>query len=532
MTVDKNKQSFFAPDKEHMFLVENDNSSANNGSDRDNEIDELLGSLYKELKKGVKAEAYGEIKQKVDALLLTLAQKMKEENEEEIERQKQELYVVLSTHVQEMKRGNKEKKEEKKRRKKKNKKKREKKKERKKKNKKKREKEEKKENKKRRNKGRKKKNKENKIKKEENGRFEKDCKIVIMTFLILFFIVVFLSEYVFSDSNSISTIIFGSGGQIIIYIVNTYSKKKKKIADKRKSGKSIIYGIVDVVMGIYQTIKDESLLQTALLTWCIIVLGVCFGRVGPLEATYEFAAARFNAIKDIGENVILAAQVGEEVEAVVLAECDGTTINMLQQADITQAELYTIKKLSQKNYDLVFYLNRKNIDWTNQNAVNETVLQMIAEMRSMQMENEFDKDVSEGGAPYQLRELIYQVSKDEINAVRFSEIEAFCDVRADVFNLYPKKSLANLLSNDYQKLANILYLNGGNEESILYYYSQSIIRDFECLQFAENSNDMVKGKLISIARRYKDIIYTCPNMEGLENAQALAVAFENAAKQY
>lgn len=477
--MDKNKQSYFASDKERMFHMENNNSSgADNKNDRDNKNDEitrLYRSLNKELKKRVNDEEYEEIKQKADALLLTLAQKMEKECEEEIERQKHE----SATLAQEMK-----------------------------------------------------KKYEEKNRKQKNNRRK-----VIITSLILFMIVIILFEYVFTDPNFILTTIWGSVGSIITIIVETYFINKKDIAYIREDDEPITTGIANVVSTMGQTIKEASLLHLFMLLWGTIMLGEFFGSMGAVEVVCEFAAAGFTAVRNKDEDVILATRVDVEIEDNILAgnifaEYDKTTIKMLQQADITQAELNIIKKLSQEDYELVFFLNLEDIDWTDQNAVNEAVLQMIDEIRSIQMENVFDKGENDGGAPQWLCDLVHQASEDEKKAKSFSAIVSIRDVRAGAFTLFPKRSLANLLSNNYQELAIILFLNGGNEEAIVYYYSQSIIRDFECLQFAENSNDMVKDKLISIAQRYEDMIYTCPNMEDRQNAQTLAVAFKNAANEY
>lgn len=470
--MNKDKQSYSASDKERMFHMENNNSNsggADNKNDRDNEIIKLYISLNKEIEKEVNDKAYEEIKQIVDALLLTFAQKKEKECEEEIERQRQE----LATLAQEM-----EKKYE-----------------------------------------------------EKNRKHKRNRRILIIITLILLIIVTILFEYV--NPQFIWTFFLGACGSISALTAEAYFKKKKKeIAYVRKKGEPISTGIINVGIAIGQTIKEASLLHLVLLLWGTIMLGEFLGSEGAFEVAYEFAAAGFAAVGNADEDVILAIQVDEKVEEIILSGYDKKTINMLQQADITQAELNATKNLSQEDYDLVFCLNQKNLDWTDQSTVNDAVSRMIDEKLSMQMENEFDKNVNDGGAPQWLRDSVYQASEDEKTAESFNVILSIHNVRADAYEQYPKKSLANLLSNDNQKLAIILYIKGGEESSIIYYYSQSILRDFECLQFAENSDDTVKDKLISIEQRYKDMIYTCPNMENRENAQALAVAFENAANRY
>ena len=380
--------------------------------------------------------------------------------------------------------------------------------------------------------------------KKENKEKKKNCWIVIGASLVWVIIVTFLFPFIFDSPKFVGTAILGVIGSVITFIVEAHSKIGQQIAHIRDKSETITTGIVKVGKAIGQTVREASLLHLILL-WCgTTILGEFFWSVGMIDTTSKFITAGYYAVRNKDEGVETVTRVDVEIEDNILAEYDSATIDMLQKADITQMELNENIELSPSDLNLVFNLNREDIDWTKQNVVNDAVSEFIRKKRSMQMENVFDKDVNDGGAPSKLCDSVAKASSDEEkfknndddndedNMVSFSKIKSIRDVRAGAFVLYPKWSLANLLSNNYQELAIILYLNGGSEEAIVYYYSQSIIRDFECLQFAENSNDMVKEKLISIAQRYKDIIYTCPNMEGLENAQALAVAFENAANEY
>lgn len=356
--------------------------------------------------------------------------------------------------------------------------------------------------------------------------------IVISASLAWIIIIAFLFQYF---SNRIAAIVGGFSSVIpfvISLMIEANSKNMQDVAHIRDKNESITTRIVKVGMAIIRAIKNESLLHFTFLLCVTSMLGVIIGSVGVIKNAKIFFIAGCNAVKNTDEDVILAIQIDEEVEEIILSGYDEKTINMLQKADITQAELNAKKKLSQEDYDLVFYLNQKDLDWTDRSTVNDAVSRMIDEKLSMQMKNVFDKNVNDGGAPQWLRDSVYQASEDEKTAESFSVILSIHNVRADAYEQYPKKSLANLISNDNQKLAIILYIKGGEEDSIVYYYGQSILRDFECLQFEENSDDTVKDKLISIAQRYKDMIYTCPNMKDRENAQVLAEAFENAANNY
>lgn len=471
----KDIQSNFAFDTERTFETKGNNcdtnySNSNNGNDK---FAKLYANLSAELEKEIKKEKYEKIRKRLDKLILALAWEMEKEYDEAIEKKEQELNTWASALSEQIEKGYEEKKKE-----------------------------------------------------EKKNRW-----IVIGVSLVVLIVVTFLFEYFFPPIYII-TAILGFGGSLIAFIGESHSKIGQGIAYIRGNKETITTGIVKAVKALVQMVKKASLLHLFALLSGTILLGEYFGSVDMIERTCKFATAVYIVVMSEAGDAFEGAQTNEETLTVIMAGCDEKTINMLQQAVITPEELNTITALSQQDRDLVFFLNRKDLDWTDQNAVNEAVSQMIDEKYSMQMENVFDKSVNDGGAPQWLCNLVAQASEDEISAVSFSEIKSIRDVRADAFEQYPKKSLANLLSNDNQKLAIVLYINGGEEESIVYYYSQSILRDFECLQFAQNSNATIKDKLISIAQRYRDMVYTCPGMENLENASVLAEAFENAANQY
>lgn len=468
----RDKQPYFAPDTEHKFGERGNNS--NNNHDNDNKIDKLLANLNAELGKVVKEEAREKIMKKMFMVMSILAREMKKEYEEKIEIREQELNEWASALPEKIEREY------------------------------------------------------DKKKKQE----KKYCWMVVSAFFGWIIIVAFLFQYFLAKIIFVGTAILGVVGSVSSFIFESYPEIAQKVAHIRGDKESYSTGIVKSAKALAEMIKKASLLHLALLLCVATFLGALVGSVGIFEMICEFAAAAYTVAMTEEENVFSEVQVDKEVLAVITAGCDEKTINMLQQADITQEELDAVNELSQQDRDWVFELNQMNIDWTDQDDVNAAVLQMLDDKTSMKTENVFDKDVNDGGAPQWQRNLVAQASEDEITAESFSDIKAIRDVRADAYNLYPKKSLANLLSNNYQKLAIILWLHGGEEESIIYYYGQSILMDFECLQFAQNSNATIKDKLNSIAQRYKDMIYTCPNMENIENAQALAKAFENAANQY
>lgn len=474
--MNRDEQPYFAPNTEHEF--DSNGKDSNNNNDSNDKIDKMLKNLNVELEKGVKEEAREKIKKRIYRVMSTLAREMQKEYDEKIEKIEQEFNKRISTFSEKLEQEYDRKKEQEK----------------------------------------------------------KNCWIVVSVFFGWMIIVAILIKYFFNTIKFASTEFLGVLGSVLGsvlgFIFASHSEIAQKVAHMRDDKESYSTGIVNSAKALAEALKKASLLHLVILACVATFFGVSLESTGIFERIYRFVDAAYTVVMTEDENVFSEVRVDKEIMTATTAGHNEKTIGMLQQGDIPQAELELVNELSQQDRDWVFNLNRKDIDWTDQDEVNTAVLQMVDEIISMKMENVFDMDVNDGGAPQWLRDLIAQASEDEITAETFSDIKAICDVRADVYNLYPKESLAKLLSNNYQKMAIILWLHGGEECSIVYYYSKSILMDIECLQFAQNSNTTIKDKLYSIARRYMDMIYTCPHMENLENVRALAEAFENAAEQY
>ena len=99
--------------------------------------------------------------------------------------------------------------------------------------------------------------------------------------------------------------------------------------------------------------------------------------------------------------------------------------------------------------------------------------------------------------------------------------------------MYPKSSLAKLVSNDNQALALSLVLIGGKKQTEMYYYGESIIWGREYLSFADVSAGSVKEKLNWIAERYKDIMSICSESDiEYMYADRLMKAYQHAANEF
>lgn len=196
---------------------------------------------------------------------------------------------------------------------------------------------------------------------------------------------------------------------------------------------------------------------------------------------------------------------------------------------INQSELNLIYNLSEEECGIVFFLQGDYAieNWDDQDEINSKVLQLIDDARKAGFINKFDDF-----APQDKKDEIDKASKDEVSAEQFSIVKSINTTRSDIYTTYPKKSIANLIANGNQRLALILAYNGGQQATVLYYYSQSIIWEIEFLRYSDSANSTIKDHLTKIAQRYEDISLVCSMCEEAEYAEKLQIAFEYAANQY
>lgn len=205
-------------------------------------------------------------------------------------------------------------------------------------------------------------------------------------------------------------------------------------------------------------------------------------------------------------------------------------VDDLRLIEISDIELDHIVDLSSEDYEFVFFIGEKYAieDWENQEEIDETILQMIKDLRREKKVNLFDGEI----APQDVQNEINYASVDEKRAKSFMEIERIQQVRADVYRDYPKKSIANLIANSEQLKALVLYYYRGRQQSILYHYGKSILWESEYLKYEDVSNDEMSKHLSKIAQRYGDVAFTCKDCTESTRASKLQTAYENAAKWY
>lgn len=207
----------------------------------------------------------------------------------------------------------------------------------------------------------------------------------------------------------------------------------------------------------------------------------------------------------------------------------------IETTEITTVEKNMEKNLSGEDYNKIFFQDGKYkiIDWEDQDEINQKVHQKVKDDLNVQRENIFDKSEADGGAPERIKSEISKASENENNADSFGAKEEILETRGNAYNVFPKMSLANLIANGNQALALILFYYGGKQNTILYYFGQSILSQSQCLEFQGISDQTIKNKLLWIKQRYLDIKYVVSD-DTVESyySDKLAEAYQYVAGQY
>ena len=214
-----------------------------------------------------------------------------------------------------------------------------------------------------------------------------------------------------------------------------------------------------------------------------------------------------------------------------LAGEDEVLMKQLDKAEITNEQRTMTLQLSDQDVYNIFGCWEDKLD-EDQEQLNGMVLSAVQGWCSEKRDNVFDKAFEQGGAPQKVKDTISRVSEEERPDNSFSVCEEILDIRESIARDYPKRTLMQLIANGYQGMALMLVWHEGVQATVIYNYGQSILFDFECLKFADNTDKTIKERLSIIAQRYEDIVYVCPDYERAGDARKLAAAFRYAANQY
>lgn len=389
----------------------------------------------------------------------------------------------------------------------------------------------------------------------------KNCIGMSCLWLGVAFILTVFFEYVF-HKWVLLMVTGGAGGAGVI--INMLEKAVESFcdslfgggkADTDKSGKEEeMGGWFKRVKAFFQQARSKRGLRITAFVMTACLLAGILVRFDACEQAVKFCQGGYAALTDssdaagdmVAMGVSVVASRGEDMlppeqpDVTVTVEAkryltgsDERLIQQLDNSSITWEDIHQVLNLSEEDYNILFFLEGLDSGiYESQDQLNQRVLDSVQLHTAAKLKNIFDLPQSEGGPSQEILNMISRLSDLERETIDFAKTKDILISREGVYQLYPKRTLAQLVSNGYHKLALLLFWHGGEEATIIYFYGQSILSGMECLKFADNTSLTVKEKLLFIAQRYEDIAYTCPGFRDAQRARMLAEAFRYAADQY
>lgn len=332
----------------------------------------------------------------------------------------------------------------------------------------------------------------------------------------------------------------------IIIIITAFLERTKMPEGTRfrKDGESYAEGIIEWIKDLGRRFSQASGLHFLILLMVTTLSSTLIAQCEPMKHIKAFFSGGMYAIthcddnNNITDSGVLADSGAYKISASYemkqyLASADEMMIEQLDKAEVTNEQRNMVLHLSDEDKYSIFTCWGNGLDgYETQEQLNDIVLSTVRSWCDEKRDNVFDREPEQGGAPQKDKNDIGQASENERPDDSFSDIEARLDLRESIAKNYPKRTLMLLIANGYQDLALRLVWHGGVQSTVIYNYGQSILFDFECLKFADNTGKLIKQRLTIIAQRYADIAYVCPDYERAEEARSLAVAFRYAADQY
>lgn len=312
----------------------------------------------------------------------------------------------------------------------------------------------------------------------------------------------------------------------------------------RQEGEGLAEGMIEWVKDLGHQLSRASGLHILSLLLATTLGSTMIARSEPMKHIEVFfsggmyALVHYDDNNNITESVMMADGGAEKISASYeikqyLTDADEIMIEQLDKAKVTNEQKNMELQLSDEDEYSIFTCWGNGLDgYGTQEQLNSRVLSTVKGWCGEQRDNVFDREPEQGGAPQEDKDAISRASKSEQPDDSFSDVEDRLDCREGIVKDYPKRTLMQLVANGYQGLALRLVWHEGVQATIIYYYGQSILFDFECLKFADSTDKVIKERLTIIAQRYEDIAYVCPNYERAEDAGKLAAAFRYAANQY
>ena len=334
--------------------------------------------------------------------------------------------------------------------------------------------------------------------------------------------------------------------EVIVIIISAIFKivKMPESTRFRQDDEGIAEGMLEWIKDLGRRLSQASGLHFLILFMITTLGSTLIAQSEPMKHLKAFFSGGIYAVahcddnNNITDSVMLADGGANKITASYemkqyLAGADEMMVEQLDKAEVTNEQRNMVLHLSDEDKYSIFTCWGNGPDgYETQEQLNDIVLSTVRSWCDEKRDNVFDREPEQGGAPQKDKDDIAQASESERPDDSFSDIEGRLDLRESIAKDYPKRTLMQLIANGYQGLALRLVWHGGVQSTVIYNYGQSILFDFECLKFADNTDKLIKQRLTIIAQRYADIAYVCPDYEKAEEARSLAVAFRYAADQY
>lgn len=391
------------------------------------------------------------------------------------------------------------------------------------------------------------KNKSNKPKKLNNGRDRKNKsrRIVLIIGIFLILLIAFLVEFYdfetifFKNYNRVFLFL----SELIIHILFIKDKKNKVKSMKNHTDEDVWTNVIIVGKRVWKifwySLFHNALIFILLMIEISLFVGTFLGTKHIYSRTY-YALKLFTHYEKQNTQEMIDVEMQKEDIAnsdsgrKVLSHQDEATIKLLDNIRVSDNELNDVSNLSSADKNELFYLggDYKINDWESEDEINNKVLQRVRDEIQKKRENVFDRKKNDEGAPQEICDRVSKLSEIEGKIVTLEEKKIILEEREDIFNMFPKGSLAKLIANDNQDIALILFFKAGNKKTVLYYYAQSIKYRHQIIRFKDIGNSEIKRRVNEIKRSYEDIEYIFSNDKECYYARKLKSAYQYAADQY
>lgn len=164
--------------------------------------------------------------------------------------------------------------------------------------------------------------------------------------------------------------------------------------------------------------------------------------------------------------------------------------------------------LEQDTFNTLYFLDGpyEILDWEDEDEIQQKVSDCIQSYLDQSRPNEFDQF-----APEDIRAEAARASEQERWLSNSEELDSLIMIRKEIFETYPKYSLAHMIAESYNRYGLEYVEVNGNFSTIEYYYGQSIQWLLVSLSYASDDSDTIRMLLSSIQMRYHDIASFAPS---------------------